>query len=237
MTERFRKTACIAGAGEFTDRGIHEPFDLIIAADGGLAALQEAGIQPDLIIGDFDSLGYIPECDSCQEVMYKTDPGAGRCLPEDVSRTEVCRLPVEKDDTDMAAACLAAWERGCRRIRIYGGSGDRPDHFLANLQLAAAYSRQGGDISLVTPAYTVYALTDGSFRLQAGPGITFSVFSHTDQSEGVTIEGDVKYAIREAQLCNTRALGVSNLMTGEEARITVKHGTLLIFVYQTILKD
>ena len=57
MTQISGKTACIVGAGEFTDRGIYDPFDLIIAADGGLSALSNIGIQPDMIIGDFDSLG------------------------------------------------------------------------------------------------------------------------------------------------------------------------------------
>ena len=216
----MEKTACIVGAGEFTDRGIRDDFDLIIAADGGLVSLQRTDIQPDLIIGDFDSLGYTPECGPHQEDIHKYP--------------EVYRLPVEKDDTDMAAACRAAWERGCRKLRIYGGSGDRPDHFLANLQLAAAYSRQGGDVRLITPPYTVYALTDGSLELSAVPGITFSVFSHTDVAEGVTIEGDVKYTVREVQLSNVRALGVSNLMTGKEARVTVRHGTLLVFLYEHV---
>lgn len=210
MAEISGKSACIVGAGEFTDRGIRDPFDLIIAADGGLAALQKAGVKPDLVIGDFDSLGYTPE------------------------GFPVCRLPVEKDDTDMAAACRAAWEQGCRRFRIYGGSGDRPDHFLANLQLAAAYSQRGAEVCLIAPAYTVYAVTDGSLYLESEAGRTFSVFCHSDHAAGVTIEGDVKYSIREEQLTNTRALGVSNLMTGREAHISVQRGTLLVFLYQGI---
>ena len=209
-TAAKRKTACIVGAGEFTDRGIRDPYDLIIAADGGLSALTDAGIRPDVIVGDFDSLGYIPE---------NTD------------NPEIIRLPVEKDDTDMAAACRIAWERGCSALQIYGGSGDRPDHFLANLQLAAAYSRMGGEVRMITPACTVFAVTDGSIDLESGPGVTFSVFCHSDQADGVTIGGDVQYALEEAQLTNTRALGVSNCMTGTAARITVRSGTLLVFLY------
>ena len=206
------RTAIVVGAGEFTDRGIRELAGqscLIIAADGGLKHLQAAGLQPDLIIGDFDSLGYVPE---------KRDP-------------EIIRLPVEKDDTDMAAACRTAWEKGFRSMRIYGGSGDRPDHFLANLQLAAAYSRAGAEVQMITPEYTVYAVTDGTVMLESEPGITFSVFSHGDLAEGVTIGGDVRYSLDGAQLTNTRALGVSNLMTGKTAFVSVRRGTLLVFLY------
>ena len=135
--------------------------------------------------------------------------------------------------SDMAAACRIAWERGCTALRIYGGSGDRPDHFLANLQLAAAYSGMGGEVQMITPGCTVYAVTDGSIRLESDPGVTFSVFCHSDHADGVKIEGDVQYALKGAQLTNTRALGVSNRMTGTTARITVQSGTLLIFVYET----
>ena len=56
-----------------------EKDDYIVAADGGLEHTRKLGIQPDEILGDFDSLGYIPED----------------------SRV----FPVEKDDTD---AMLAA---------------------------------------------------------------------------------------------------------------------------------
>ena len=212
MDRQRERTAVIVGAGDFTDKNIREPFDLLIAADGGLAALEKTGLVPDVIIGDFDSLGYIPEAAAAPELFV---------------------LPTEKDDTDMAAACRTAWEHGCRRLRIYGGSGSRPDHFLANLQLAAHYSREGGDVCLVTPSFTVYALTDGALKLEAEPGTTFSVFSHRDEAEGVSITGGVKNAVSQIPFSNTCALGVSNEMTGGTAQVSVRKGTLLIFLYHS----
>ena len=228
MAER---TGILVGAGDFTDRGLGGPLgetrggdSLIIAADGGLRHLESVGLAPDLIVGDFDSLGYVP-ASSPSDTAKSREAGRKPAAPE-----IVC-LPVEKDDTDMAEACRIAWDAGCRKLLLYGASGDRPDHFLANLQLAAFYSRQGGDVQLIAPAYTVYAVTDGSLRLTAEKGVTFSVFCHGDTAEGVSIGGDVKYRIRDARLTNTRALGVSNLMTGEEAQISVRSGTLLVFLY------
>ncbi len=225
------RTAVIVGAGTFTDKGLTvedgRSWDLLIAADGGLTSLQRLGLVPDVILGDFDSLGYIPGEESEKGTDRQKDE-----MPETV------RLPVEKDDTDMAAACRLAWDRGCRNIRIYGGSGSRPDHFLANLQLLAGYSCLGGTVTMMTPDCTVYAVTDGMLSFRAEEGTTFSVFSHSDRSDGVTIGGDVKYRIADRTLCNTRALGVSNLMTGKEARISVTKGTLLVFVYHTpVLPD
>ena len=231
MVGEAGQTAIIVGAGAFTDKGLTGEeggsWDLLIAADGGLTSLQRIGLEPDVILGDFDSLGYIPveEREKDAYLHKKTTP-------------EIVRLPVEKDDTDMAAACRLAWDRGCRNIRIYGGSGSRPDHFLANLQLLAGYSALGGRITMITPACTVYAVTDGTLSFRAEEGTTFSVFSHSDRSDGVTIDGEVKYRIAGRTLCNTRALGVSNLMTGNEACISVTKGTLLVFSYHTpVLPD
>lgn len=65
-----------------------KPFDKIIAVDGGLKRLRQAGIVPDLIAGDFDSLGFKPE--------------TGKLL---------C-LPVEKDVTDSYAAACRRRTRG-----------------------------------------------------------------------------------------------------------------------------
>ncbi|NLG03515.1 MAG: thiamine diphosphokinase, partial [Clostridia bacterium] len=54
--------ACyIVGAGDFDrDRFTPSPGDYIIAADGGYRHLSDAGISPDLVLGDFDSLDMIP---------------------------------------------------------------------------------------------------------------------------------------------------------------------------------
>ena len=55
------KTAIIVGAGDFTDRGLNIPADMIIAADAGLRNIRSSDIKPDVIIGDYDSLGYVPD--------------------------------------------------------------------------------------------------------------------------------------------------------------------------------
>ena len=106
------KRSFIFAAGTFY--GLRErpaPGDFVIAADAGYRVCRQAGIVPDLLLGDFDSMDQ----------------------PEDFAN--IHRSPVEKDDTDTMLAVKTALEQGCDTVYIYGGTGGkRLDHTLANLQ-------------------------------------------------------------------------------------------------------
>ena len=82
------------------------PGDFVIAADRGFDSLMAYGVVPNLAVGDFDSLGHIPD------------------------HNNVITLPVEKDDTDMAFAVSKGLEMGYKRFVLLGGVGGRLDHTL-----------------------------------------------------------------------------------------------------------
>ncbi len=131
-------TCYIVGAGDFTPRGFAPvPGDLVLAADGGYRALYSLGSTPDLLLGDFDSLGDLP-------------------LPPDLP---VLRFPARKDDTDTGLALRHGLDRGFRDFALYGCAGGRVDHLLANLQSMARVSRLGATIRLAAPEYDAWALT------------------------------------------------------------------------------
>lgn len=131
-------TCYIVGAGDFTPRGFAPvPGDLVLAADGGYRALYSLGYMPDLLLGDFDSLGDLP-------------------LPPDLP---VLRFPARKDDTDTGLALRHGLDRGYRDFALYGCTGGRVDHLLANLQSMARVSRLGAAIRLAAPEYDAWALT------------------------------------------------------------------------------
>ena len=116
--------ACyIFGAGDFD--GLEErpgAEDYVIAADGGYTACRRAGVEPQLLLGDFDSLAEVP------------------ALPH------VERVPVEKDDTDMMLAVKRGLERGETLFHLYGGmGGQRTDHTVANLQALLYLADHGAD--------------------------------------------------------------------------------------------
>ena len=199
------KSCVIFGAGD--PPGTCPAFEkdaLLVAADGGLLTMRSFGLTPDLFVGDLDSL---PE-------------GA----PEGI---EALRLPVKKDVTDTDAAAVAALERGCTDVLILGGTGGRLDHTLANLSLLARLSQKGCRARLSDGKTTAQALTNGSLTLPARESGTVSVFSFTEKSEGVTVRG-LQYALEDASLVSSFALGVSNAFAGKDAFIGVKNGTLLV---------
>lgn len=196
----------IVGAGEFAPRRFRpRAGDYVIAADAGLRYLEQLGVAPSLTLGDFDSLGAAPEGDNVE-----------------IS-------PVEKDDTDMLIAVKRALEMGFDRILIFGGTGGRLDHTLANLQTLALASRKGAEAFMFGDGFIITALTDGVLRFPDGWSGTFSVFSHGDRAVGVSESGGVKYPLRSVRLSGSYPLGVSNNFTGGPTEISVKQGTLIIY--------
>lgn len=175
---------------------------LVIAADQGLRHLEAAGIAPDLIVGDFDSLGTVP------------------------SGENVIRHPVEKDDTDMMLAVKTGLSRGCRVFVLYGGVGGRLDHTYANLQTLAYLSDHGARGYLLGDGFVATAWKDGALDFPAGLAGPVSVFCPGEKAEGVTIEG-LYYPLRDGILTSGFPLGVSNQFTGVSARVSVRKGTLL----------
>lgn len=198
----------IIGAGEFTCRELAPaPGDLIIAADGGYRYLQQLGILPHILLGDFDSLGEPP------------------ALPDGV---ELMRHPVRKDDTDTGLALSVGYGRGYREFALYGCGGGRIDHLLANFQSMGRYAAMGAQVRLMDPGYTAYAIANGSLTLPpAQKGTLVSVFCHGQIARGITLQG-LSYPLEDAELTCDWPLGVSNAYSSETPVISVKEGVLLV---------
>lgn len=175
--------------------------DFVIAADGGYAALQALGVTADLVVGDFDSLGYVPQAE------------------------EVVQHPVMKDDTDMMLAVKLGLDRGYRNFVLTGSVGGRLDHTLANLQTLMYLAQQGARGMLYGEGTVITALKDGSLTL-TGEGV-LSVFCLSGEARGVTEQG-LLYGLDNAVMVSGYPIGVSNEFTGVPATISVTDGTLII---------
>ena len=177
--------------------------DFVIAADAGLKYLQDAGINADLVVGDFDSMGAVPE------------------------HPNVIRHPTVKDDTDLLLAVKQGLDLGYRRFVMFGALGKRIDHSIANLQINNYLSRRGARGYLIGGGMACTAITDGKINFTAAAEGTISVFSQCDRSTGVNLRG-LKYTLDNAVLSNSMPIGVSNEFTGQRAEVSVENGTLLI---------
>ncbi|MBE6732554.1 MAG: thiamine diphosphokinase [Ruminococcaceae bacterium] len=182
--------------------------DLIIAADGGYKAALKSGIKPDVILGDFDSLGYIPV------------------------GSEVITLPVCKDDTDTLYAVKLGLSRGFKSFFIYGGLGGRTDHTIANIQTLGLIAEKGGRGYLVSDDEVLTVVKNGSISFNAKAYGTVSVFSFGGKAQNVNING-LFYEIHDATFDSTFPLGVSNSFKGIESVIEVQEGCLLIVFGKT----
>jgi len=217
-----RSICYLFGAGEYYIDSVNlKSADLIVAVDGGLLWLKERSIVPNLIVGDFDSIseGSVPP--------YTLE------APGQQHNADIITLSAEKDDTDMAAALSEAWERGCRIFHIFGGTGGRLDHTIANIQLLADIAVKGGRCYLFDRNTVVTAIHNDRITFPATASGTLSVFSHTDISTGV-YENGLMYPLTDATLHNTTPLGVSNEFAGLQGSVSVESGTLIIFLPKDI---
>lgn len=202
----------IIGAGEIGTKDIEQlkiiaPGDMIIAADGGLVPLIANAIIPNTVIGDFDSFS-----------------GDLSSLPQSI---EVIKLQPEKDYTDMHTCVNYGLEKGFNTFFLYGATGGRIDHTIANIQLMHMLAEQDCQVIMFGADNTFQVISNGSIEFQADKTGIISVFSLSERSFGVTISG-LKYETWDATLNNTFALGVSNEFTGLPASIAVRRGSLLI---------
>ena len=194
----------IVGAGEckkldFTKKD----GDIVIAADGGYKYLQRAGIKPDIVIGDFDSLGKAPEGE------------------------KIIRLKPEKDVTDTYAAVSEGIKCGYSRFNIYGASGGRIEHTLANIQLIASLAEKNMQASIFDGSTVITAITAKTLRFDSAYNGYISIFAHSNKCTGVCLRG-LKYPLENAELSNLFPLGVSNEFLGVESEIVIGNGTAII---------
>ncbi|MCE5188730.1 MAG: thiamine diphosphokinase [Eubacteriales bacterium] len=178
-----------------------KPGDLVIAADAGYRNL--GGVKADYVVGDFDSLGYVPEGE------------------------HVVRHPAEKDDTDAMLAARLGLSLGYRRFILLGSVGGRLDHTLANIQTLAFLQGRGARACLLGEEQTIAILERETLRFRAGLTGIVSVFAYDKTACGVYERG-LKYPLTDAALTDDFPLGVSNAFTSAPAEISVEQGRLLV---------
>ncbi len=204
------KACRIVGAGDFCKSSLKiNDNSFLIAADRGYKSLVDCGILPDLLVGDLDSLGFVPD------------------FPN------ILRYPAEKDKTDMQLAVAYALKKDFDLLLLYGALGGRLDHSLSNLQLLNYVSKQGKKCFIIAEDFVVTAITDGELIFSEKAQGIISVFALGEKAEHVTLKG-LKYPLNDALLTADNPLGVSNEFSGQRASVSVKNGTLTVLWFGSL---
>ncbi len=178
--------------------------DCLIAADAGYAALEAAGMTPDLVIGDFDSLGHVP------------------AHPNVLTHSPI------KDDTDLILALRWALERGWKRFEIYGAlGGERLDMTVASFQTLQFLRAQEAKGVLVGGGWNVTVIDHCTLRFPPEAQGRIAVFCAGSPCAGVTLRG-LEYTLEDGVVTGFYPKGVSNRFCGSAAEITVKKGMLYV---------
>lgn len=200
----MNKVFIIVGAGSMEGSELRIPDRAaVIAADGGYGYLLDAGVKPDIVLGDFDSLGYVPKAEN------------------------VLTVPSEKDDTDTMLAVKEALARGAETVVLYGCLGGRFDHSIANLQALKYIAARGARGYLVGGGNICTVIKDGGIAFEADENGFISVFSMGEQARGVDLRG-LKYPLSDATVTDDFPIGVSNEFTAVPSSVSVGSGFLLV---------
>jgi thiamine pyrophosphokinase len=182
----------------------------VVAADGGALLCEAAGIKPDAVVGDFDSL---PDA-----ARARFDPA--RLHPS---------LDPESNDLEKAIAhVIRRWGADAEIVLAAGGAvdGGRMDHGLANLGPLVAEPH--AKISMVDGEGRLFALRRGVVRIGDFMGRRLSVLPWT--LHGVTVsETGVRYPLDRARLA-LGGRGVSNEITDGSAVVEVADGVALVWI-------
>jgi len=180
-------------------------FGRVCAADSGLDTLRSWGLEPELVVGDMDSISDARILDECP-------------------RATILRAPRDKDDTDTELGLAALAERGAQRIVLAGGGGGRLDHLLA---IRALFERKLRPVEWHTAGEATYLAEEGrALELEAAPGAIVSVFPLACGASGMESEG-LKWPLSGLSW-GPGDYGVSNETTGEGFIIRPGKGDLLV---------
>ncbi len=177
--------------------------DLIVAADGGAIIALDAGITPDAVVGDLDSVSARPSLSFPPERLH--------------------RVP-ELDSTDLQKAVAFAIARGATQVDIVAAGGGRADHALANLSVLVAF-RGEADLRVHDDLFEI-SLVDGTATIDAAPGTLISLVA-IGPCHGVTTSG-MRWDLHDFTLTFSPR-GVHNEVALAPATVSVRGGDLLLF--------
>jgi thiamine pyrophosphokinase len=211
--EAFYLRTIIIAAGSIDDpQRDHQriqPTDFIIAADGGAAYSHMLGLEPDVIIGDLDSL----DQDILQQYRQR-----------DIN---IITHPTHKDATDLELAIEYALQQDAAEIIVLGALGQRWDHSLGNILLLANPEFQTVPLRMVSgPVEIGLVQPSKMYAIDGKIGDLVSLIPLKGDVSGITTQG-LEYPLEKGRLRYGATRGISNTLTQPTATVSIQQGLLL----------
>jgi thiamine pyrophosphokinase len=188
------------------------PGDIIVAADGGAQHCLKLKLTPDILVGDFDSI----------------DPAQLQRLQQ--GGTQIIRHPARKDYTDLELALQHVQALGATHCLVFAGLGEHWDQTLANLLLPTTLELSQVRINFIDGNQELTVLHSGDrHEIHGQSGDTVSLIPLKGDVHGVSTEG-LEYPLAAERLVFGATRGVSNVLVGEHAQVTIQEGLLLCAV-------
>lgn len=184
---------------------------MVIAADKGAEYCLDAGVRPDLVVGDMDSIS----SEAFDEIMKSGIP---------LIKHDPC-----KDQTDTQLALEEAFRLGAHCVELTAATGDRFDHSLANVHLLYAARERGINASILSQASRIF-LVDSRHELSGMRSATVSLLPLSMEVHGLTLTG-FQWPLENASMKLGNPYGISNRILSDEALIEVRAGILVVTLF------
>lgn len=184
----------------------------VMAIDKGIEILSKLDIKPDYILGDFDSV----------------DKDIYNAYVSKYTDVELARFKSEKDYTDTELGIRVALEKEADVITIFGATGTRLDHTLANIRILNIAMENNVFAQIIDEHNRIY-LAKNSLTLYKDKmyGNYVSIIPYKDALNRITLKG-FKYDIDNAIMLYDASVGISNEIISNEASITCENGIFII---------
>ena len=183
---------------------------MVIAADRGAEYCLKAGILPDMVVGDLDSLPA-----GIQEELVSNN-------------IKIHKFDCKKDMSDTQIAVDMAVEKGADEIEIIAGIGSRFDHSLANVYLLYRSLRQGVKARIISRIHEIFLIENQCvIKNEAGSLISFLPLGHS--ANGITLKG-FEYEIDNTDMDMSFPIGISNIIVSDSAEVIISRGILIAII-------
>lgn len=209
MANEIKKCTIISGAPNADVDFLKNNIDLssfIICADSGHKVLEQIGVKPNLIIGDFDS-------SSKPNVDF-----------------EIVELNTEKAYSDTFHCVIEAVERGYNDITIFNAIGNRVDHTYSNILCLDYCRKNNASCVIVNKNNRLSLIVDKKIIKKEYDN--FSLFAYLEECKGVKIKGAYYtagfYDKEELDIKPNDQFALSNYVCEDFCEVSLREGTLLL---------